>query len=79
MVPSRVTKRQRSGSKSLVSVSDRDVVRLQGLSKLSMESCRVACRATNGDTTDVPTDVEVLSINVPEMDSVVLLLEKDTD
>lgn len=77
LVPPWVAKRQRSGSEASVSVSGRDVVWLPGLAYTSMESFHVDYRAPNSKKTDVPAEVEVLSVDMPKMDDRGLLLEKD--
>lgn len=61
----RVSKHQRSRSKSLVSIPCRDVVWLAVLALASMESCRVDWCSGDGKVRDVPEEVEVPSVDAP--------------
>lgn len=42
-----------------------------------MENCRADWHAANGEVVGAPTEVEVPPVDVPEMDDLALLLEKD--
>lgn len=54
LLSSRVAKRQRSGSKEMVSVPSHDVVWLPGLAYSSMESGRADWHPANDEVADVP-------------------------
>lgn len=75
--PLRVAKRQRSSSEALVFIIGRDVLWLSGLAYASKESCRAYWRAANGEVTNVLAEAEVPCTDVPDMDDLALLLEKD--
>lgn len=57
-------------------VPDRNTVRITGLAYEGMDSCRADWLAAKGETADVPAEVEVPSVAVPEMHDMAVVVEK---
>lgn len=74
--PSRMDKRQRSCSEMLVSVPGGDLIWLLVLAYASMGICSADCRTANCKKDDVPAEVHVPSVDVPEMNDLAILLGK---
>lgn len=77
--PLRVAKRGRYEAKQVVLFPGHDVVWLPGLASKSMESSKADWRATNGQmtTNDAPDKPKVRACDVPDMEDLAFLLEKD--
>lgn len=77
-LPSWDVRCQRSGSDASVPIPDRDFVLVLMLSHKSMRSCTVAWRVSNGRIRDVPEEIGVASVDVPEINDLTLFFGKDS-
>lgn len=78
LAPSRVARHQRLGYGDLVSVLGRDVVCWPDLAYASKKSGHADWSAADGKATNVSVVVECTSVDMPEMNDLAILLEKDT-